>query len=93
MELVRWFQDLGKDDTPASAGIHEGRVRIVTDPGQAHLEAGDVLVAPGTDPAWTPLFLTAGALVTEIGGIISHGSVVLHLKGLPFQLWGDFLSA
>ena len=42
-----------------------------------------MLVAPGTDPAWTPLFLSAGALVMEIGGIMSHGSVVAREYGIP----------
>jgi pyruvate,water dikinase len=69
--------------TPVSAGICEGPVRIVRDPRAAALERGDVLVAAGTDPAWTPLFLTAGALVMEIGGVMSHGSVVAREYGIP----------
>jgi rifampicin phosphotransferase len=69
--------------TPASAGVYEGRVRVVHDPTGARLEPGEVLVAPGTDPAWTPLFLTAGALVMEIGGVMSHGSVVAREYGIP----------
>lgn len=69
--------------TPASIGVHEGRVRVIHDPRGAHLEPGEILVAPGTDPAWTPLFLTAGALVMEIGGIMSHGSVVAREYGIP----------
>ena len=47
------------------------------------LEPGEVLVAHGTDPAWTPLFLTAGALVMEIGGTMSHGSIVAREYGIP----------
>lgn len=69
--------------TPASAGVYEGRVRVIHDPKGARLEPGEVLVAPGTDPAWTPLFLTAGALVMEIGGVMSHGSVVAREYGIP----------
>jgi phosphoenolpyruvate synthase/pyruvate phosphate dikinase len=69
--------------TGASAGVYEGVVRIILNPAGARLEAGEILVAPGTDPAWTPLFLTAGALVTETGGMISHGSVVAREYGIP----------
>jgi pyruvate,water dikinase len=69
--------------TGASAGTHEGTVRVILNPVGARLEPGEVLVAPGTDPAWTPLFLTAGALVTETGGMISHGSVVAREYGIP----------
>lgn len=69
--------------TPASPGCYEGRVRVIRDPRGAKLEPGEVLVAPGTDPAWTPLFLTAGALVMELGGIMSHGSVVAREYGIP----------
>lgn len=67
----------------ASAGTFEGVVRIILNPKGARLEPGEILVAPGTDPAWTPLFLTAGALVTETGGMISHGSVVAREYGIP----------
>jgi rifampicin phosphotransferase len=69
--------------TGASAGVYEGVVRIILNPAGARLEPGEILVAPGTDPAWTPLFLTAGALVTETGGLISHGSVVAREYGIP----------
>jgi pyruvate,water dikinase len=69
--------------TAASAGSYEGTVRVVFDPAGARLEPGEVLVAPGTDPAWTPLFLSAGALVMELGGIMSHGSVVAREYGIP----------
>ncbi|BCW65599.1 phosphoenolpyruvate synthase [Arthrobacter sp. NicSoilB4] len=69
--------------TPASAGTATGRVRVILDPVGAHLEPGDILVAPSTDPGWTPLFMTAGALVMEMGGIISHGAVVAREYGIP----------
>jgi pyruvate,water dikinase len=73
----------GMTGTAASAGVYEGRARVMFDPREAHLEPGEVLVAPSTDPAWTPLFLTAGALVMELGGIMSHGSVVAREYGIP----------
>jgi pyruvate,water dikinase len=69
--------------TPASPGSYEGVVRVIRDPRGAKLEPGEVLVAPGTDPAWTPLFLSAGALVMEMGGVMSHGSVVAREYGIP----------
>jgi pyruvate,water dikinase len=59
------------------------RARVVLDPAGAHLEPGEVLVAPSTDPGWTPLFLTAGGLVMEMGGANSHGAVVAREYGIP----------
>jgi pyruvate,water dikinase len=73
----------GLAGTPASAGTATGRVRVVMDPVGAHLEPGEILVAPSTDPGWTPLFMTAGALVMEMGGVISHGAVVAREYGIP----------
>jgi pyruvate,water dikinase len=69
--------------TPASAGTASGKVRVIMDPVGAHLEPGEILVAPSTDPGWTPLFMTAGALVMEMGGVISHGAVVAREYGIP----------
>lgn len=69
--------------TAASAGSATGVARVVMDPSQARLEAGEVLVAPSTDPGWTPLFLTASALVMEMGGAMSHGAVVAREYGIP----------
>jgi rifampicin phosphotransferase len=69
--------------TPVSAGVVEGKVRVVHDPHGARLEPGEILVCPGTDPAWTPLFLSAGGLVTEVGGLMTHGSVVAREYGIP----------
>src|SRR5689334_4926471 len=69
--------------TPASAGTITGVVRVVLDPADAHLEPGEILVAPSTDPGWTPLFLTAGGLVMEMGGSNSHGAVVAREYGIP----------
>ncbi|HUQ54024.1 PEP/pyruvate-binding domain-containing protein [Lentzea sp.] len=69
--------------TPASAGTVTGIARVVMDPVGAHLEPGEILVAPSTDPGWTPLFLTAGGLVMEMGGANSHGAVVAREYGIP----------
>lgn len=69
--------------TAASAGEVTGHARVVTDPVGAHLEPGEILVAPSTDPGWTPLFLTAGGLVMEMGGANSHGAVVAREYGIP----------
>ena len=69
--------------TPASAGAVTGLARVVLDPLGARLEPGEILVAPSTDPGWTPLFLTAGGLVMEMGGANSHGAVVAREYGIP----------
>ena len=53
------------------------------DPDGAHLDPGEILVCPSTDPGWTPLFLTAGGLVMEMGGANSHGAVVAREYGMP----------
>ncbi|MCK2213670.1 PEP-utilizing enzyme [Actinomadura sp. ATCC 31491] len=73
----------GLSGTPVSPGVHEGVVRVLLSPVGANLRPGEVLVAPSTDPGWTPLFLLAGALVMEVGGVISHGSVVAREYGIP----------
>jgi pyruvate,water dikinase len=69
--------------TPASAGSITSRARVILNPIGAHLEPGEILVAPSTDPGWTPLFLTAGGLVMEMGGSMSHGAVVAREYGIP----------
>jgi pyruvate,water dikinase len=69
--------------TPASAGIVTAKARVILDPTGARLEPGEILVAPSTDPGWTPLFLTASGLVMEMGGAMSHGSVVAREYGIP----------
>ena len=69
--------------TAASAGTVTGVARVVLDPVDARLEPGEILVAPSTDPGWTPLFLTAGGLVMEMGGANSHGAVVAREYGIP----------
>ncbi|MEE9279710.1 MAG: phosphoenolpyruvate synthase [Myxococcota bacterium] len=80
-----------RDDLPAgalagsgvSAGVVEGRARVVLDPCDSVLEHGEVLVAPFTDPGWTPLFIHAAGLVMEVGGLLTHGSVVAREYGIP----------
>ncbi|HEY5822311.1 MAG TPA: PEP/pyruvate-binding domain-containing protein [Propionibacteriaceae bacterium] len=69
--------------SPASVGTVTGTARVILDPSGAHLEPGEILVAPSTDPGWTPLFLTAGGLVMEMGGSNSHGAVVAREYGIP----------
>ncbi len=80
-----------RDDVPAgalvglavSAGTFEGRARVIFDMAKADLEPGDILVTPYTDPSWTPLFVAIGGLVTEVGGLMTHGSVIAREYGLP----------
>ena len=69
--------------SPVSPGIVEGIVHVVFDPHTSQLAPGEILVCPGTDPAWTPLFLAAGGLVMEVGGLMTHGSVVAREYGIP----------
>jgi pyruvate,water dikinase len=69
--------------SPASPGVARGVARVIRSPAGARLEPGEVLVASSTDPGWTPLFLTAGALVMEMGGMMSHGAVVAREYGIP----------
>jgi rifampicin phosphotransferase len=73
----------GLRGSPASPGVASGAARVIRSPVGARLEPGEILVAPSTDPGWTPLFLTAGALVMEMGGMMSHGAVVAREYGIP----------
>ena len=66
-----------------SPGVAEGIVHVVFDPRGTQLAPGEILVCPGTDPAWTPLFMAAGGLITEVGGMMTHGSVVAREYGIP----------
>src|SRR6266487_4103380 len=68
---------------PVSAGVIEGRARVILDLAQADLEAGDILVTAYTDPSWTPLFVAITGLVTEVGGLMTHGAVIAREYGLP----------
>ncbi|HMJ57333.1 MAG TPA: phosphoenolpyruvate synthase [Polyangiaceae bacterium] len=69
--------------TAASNGVVEGIARVVTEPHREVLRAGEILVAPFTDPGWTPLFVHAAGLVTEVGGLMTHGAVVAREYGIP----------
>jgi pyruvate,water dikinase len=66
-----------------SAGTVEGRARVILDMAEADLAPGDILVTAFTDPSWTPLFVTVGGLVTEVGGLMTHGAVIAREYGLP----------
>ncbi|MEU6161758.1 rifamycin-inactivating phosphotransferase [Streptomyces sp. NPDC047130] len=68
---------------PVSAGTVEGRARVVLDLAEADLAAGDILVTAFTDPGWSPLFVGVAGLVTEVGGLMTHGAVIAREYGLP----------
>ncbi|WP_329387060.1 rifamycin-inactivating phosphotransferase [Streptomyces sp. NBC_01716] len=68
---------------PVSAGTVEGRARVILDMADADLEAGDILVTAFTDPSWSPLFVGITGLVTEVGGLMTHGAVIAREYGLP----------
>ncbi len=68
---------------PVSAGIVEGRARVVTDVARARIERGDILVTTFTDPSFSPLFVAIAGLVTEVGGTMTHGAVIAREYGLP----------
>jgi rifampicin phosphotransferase len=80
-----------RDDVPAgalvglavSAGTIEGRARVIHDMAEADIEAGDILVTAYTDPSWSPLFVAITGLVTEVGGLMTHGAVIAREYGLP----------
>ncbi len=80
-----------RDDLPddalvglaVSAGTIEGRARVILDMAEANLEEGDILVTAYTDPSWTPLFVAIKGLVTEVGGMMTHGAVIAREYGLP----------
>ena len=69
--------------TPASPGIVMATARVILNPHGARLEHSEILVAPSTDPGWTPLFLMAGGLVMETGGVMAHGAIVAREYGIP----------
>ncbi len=80
-----------RDDVPdgalvglaVSAGTVEGRARVIHDMAEAEVEAGDILVTTSTDPSWSPLFVAVAGLVTEVGGLMTHGAVIAREYGLP----------
>ena len=68
---------------PVSAGTVEGRARVILDMAEAEVEPGDILVTAFTDPSWSPLFVAVEGLVTEVGGLMTHGAVIAREYGLP----------
>jgi rifampicin phosphotransferase len=66
-----------------SGGTIEGRARVILDMADADLDAGDILVTTYTDPSWSPLFVAIAGLVTEVGGLMTHGAVIAREYGLP----------
>ncbi|WDZ54635.1 phosphoenolpyruvate synthase [Paenibacillus polymyxa] len=68
---------------PVSTGVIEGRARVILNMEEADLEDGDILVTAFTDPSWTPLFVSIKGLVTEVGGLMTHGAVIAREYGLP----------
>ncbi|MEE1012889.1 MAG: phosphoenolpyruvate synthase, partial [Clostridia bacterium] len=68
---------------PVSSGIIEGRARVILRMEDADIEEGDILVTAYTDPSWTPVFTSIKGLVTEVGGMMTHGAVVAREYGLP----------
>ncbi|MFJ8353399.1 phosphoenolpyruvate synthase [Bacillus paramycoides] len=68
---------------PVSSGVIEGRARVILNMEDANLEDGDILVTSFTDPGWTPLFVSIKGLVTEVGGLMTHGAVIAREYGLP----------
>ena len=66
-----------------SSGVVEGRARVILNMEEADLEEGDILITTYTDPSWTPLFLSIKGLVTEVGGLMTHGAVIAREYGLP----------
>ncbi len=80
-----------RDDLPAgalvglavSAGTVEGRARVILDMAEAEIDVGDILITTYTDPSWSPLFVAISGLVTEVGGMMTHGAVVAREYGLP----------
>ncbi len=95
-ELAKFFNPLGTPDgatregsrslrgTAGAPGVHTGRARIILSAEEFdRVQAGDVLVTRTTNPSWTPLFGVIGALVTDSGGVLSHGAIVAREVGLP----------
>jgi len=68
---------------PVSSGVIEGRARVILNMEDADLEDGDILITAFTDPSWTPLFVSIKGLVTEVGGLMTHGAVIAREYGLP----------
>ncbi|MCL2323190.1 MAG: phosphoenolpyruvate synthase, partial [Oscillospiraceae bacterium] len=69
--------------TPVSSGVVEGIAKVILDPTKDSLNKGEILIAPFTDPAWTTFFVNAAGLVMEVGGLLTHGTVVAREYGIP----------
>ncbi|MDT7565342.1 MAG: rifampicin phosphotransferase, partial [Pseudonocardiales bacterium] len=67
----------------ACGGVVEGRARVVADPEKTELDEGDLLVCEATDPSWISLFVVASGVVTDLGGMLSHGAIVARELGIP----------
>ena len=67
----------------ASAGVVTGPARVILRAGTDHVLPGEILVAPFTDPGWTPYFLNAAGIVMDMGGLLSHGSIIAREYGIP----------
>ncbi|MBU7018244.1 MAG: hypothetical protein HXS44_12110 [Theionarchaea archaeon] len=79
IEYKDFFKGMG-----CSPGVKTGKARVCMHPGECtDLEEGDILVTPVTDPGWSPLFVTAGGLVMELGGTLSHGVIIAREYGIP----------
>jgi pyruvate,water dikinase len=74
---------------PVSSGVIEGRARVILNMEDAAIEDGDILVTSFTDPSWTPLFVSVKGLVTEVGGLMTHGAVIAREYGLPAVIGVD----
>jgi phosphoenolpyruvate synthase/pyruvate phosphate dikinase len=68
---------------PVSSGIFEGRARVVIKMEDTNIEEDDILITAFTDPSWSPLFVSVKGLVTEVGGMMTHGAVIAREYGLP----------
>ncbi len=68
---------------PVSSGVIEGRARVILHMEDANLQDGDIVITSFTDPSWTPLFVSIKGLVTEVGGLMTHGAVIAREYGLP----------
>jgi pyruvate,water dikinase len=81
---VSWISNNYLEGVPVAAGKAFGLARLIRHPDEGvQLQSGEVMVAPSTDPGWTPLFLKAGAVVMETGGFLSHGAIVAREYGIP----------
>jgi len=82
-DLVGLFRPAGVEQLQLTAGVVTGRARVLLRAGTDQLEPGEILVAPFTDPGWTPYFINAAAIVMDLGGLLSHGSIVAREFGIP----------